>query len=79
MFFYNTSAIHGVSFFPYAIFGSLMGIFWVIVVVIFIFFVMKNKHHFKEGTKAEDLLKERLVKGEISAEEYKKIKKVLED
>lgn len=69
-------------------FGPLSLIFWILiilaVVILFIFIInpKKAKSIFKKGTYEHDpyeILKTRYAKGEISKEEYEKIKKDLDN
>lgn len=55
--------------------GFGMTLFWVIILVV-IFLLLKNNQKEKEE-KPLDILKRRLAKGEITKEEYDKLKKEL--
>jgi putative membrane protein len=55
-----------------------MILFWVVVILLIFFFVKllsKRSPNEKTGNRAEELLKERYAKGEISKEEYEQMKK----
>ncbi|TDT68622.1 putative membrane protein [Hypnocyclicus thermotrophus] len=58
--------------------GIMMIIFWIVIVALIFYFINKNgnKEIFKSKTSLE-ILKERYAKGEITKEEYEKIKKDL--
>jgi putative membrane protein len=69
---------------------ALKMVFWVVVVALVIWFMRSNrKNHMQmrgaccseieAPAKALDILKERLAKGEISTEEYDKLKQALKD
>ena len=85
MYYYNQPFSHSLSFVPMAIFGSLMGLFWIIVIFIFLYFFKQIKHrdHFGHNSmrsnSPENMLKERFVKGEISDEDYKRMKRILSE
>ncbi|WP_428026540.1 SHOCT domain-containing protein [Arcobacter sp.] len=64
----NMTLFHG--------FGML--IFWAIIVYL-IFLIFSNKEPRVEKDTALDILKKKFARGEISEEEYKSRKKVLED
>ncbi|MDX8336805.1 SHOCT domain-containing protein [Candidatus Cetobacterium colombiensis] len=60
------------------------GVFFIIIVVIAILFFSKNGNNFGNFTQTKqdtalELLKKRYAKGEITKEEYEKIKKDLEN
>jgi putative membrane protein len=87
MHYYNQPGVHNLNFIPFAFFGALMfGLFWLIVIIILVYFFKKSKHHRHHihygslgSNSAENLLKERFVKGEINDEEYKRMKKTLSE
>lgn len=83
MYYYNQPMGHSLNFIPFAIFGSLMGLFWLIVIFVLIYFFKKSRHHNHHGSwranSPENMLKERFVKGEISDEDYKRMKKTLSE
>jgi len=67
---------------------ALRCVFWVVVVGLVIWFMRSNRKNHMHGAccsdvetsgKALDILKERLAKGEISTEEYDKLKQALKD
>lgn len=60
----------------------MMGLFWIVIIVgsIYLIKALMGKGHDKEQTEsALDILKKRYAKGEISSDEYEKIRKDLEN
>jgi putative membrane protein len=59
--------------------GGLLGVaaFFAVIALLIVLIVRTARHGREEGrfTRAEDILKERLAKGEISAEEYDELLK----
>lgn len=57
-----------------------MMVFWFIIIGILLYFLLAGNQNFNvTSKKAENTLNERLAKGEISIDEYREIKKTLEE
>ena len=58
-----------------------MGLFWIMIIIVVIYLIKLLTNKGKDSAQmesAEDILKKRYAKGEISQEEYEKIKKDLQ-
>jgi len=69
---------HGVGGF------SWIGILLIIAIVVIVYLLLRDSSYKKKSTNytskdPEDILKERLAKGEINLEEYRELKKELEE
>lgn len=73
----------GGGFEPFHIFGSVISVFfWILIVILILKLVKRGRRGHWEGfgehKTAMGLLRERFAKGEISKEEYEEKKRVLE-
>ena len=55
--------------------GVFMILFWILLIVVVIFLVKKSLSGPGGGESAEDILKKRYARGEISKEEFERMKK----
>lgn len=69
------------GFWPLEIIGNLVGILILVLVIVFIVRIIRGVKHGNwsswRGNSAENLLKERFVKGEINKDEYEEKLKVI--
>ena len=65
---------------PFHALGSLfMFVFWVLIIWGVFHFIQNNKHITRHSSSATEILKERYAKGDITKEEFMKMKKDLEE
>lgn len=63
-----------------ALVGGIIQMLFLLVVIILVFLLIKRSNHLfgsENYSRSEEILKERFAKGEITEEEYKKMKDVL--
>jgi putative membrane protein len=51
--------------------GGLMMLFWAVVIAVVVWFIVRSVHRSSSGSRAREILDERLARGEITVEEYR--------
>ena len=82
---YNYSGYHNYDpiyygFLPFHMLGFVfMFVFWGAIIWVLFHFIRNNKHTIRHSSSTIEILKERYAKGEITKEEFKEMKKNLEE